>query len=163
MKKFNIKIVGVAFIAFAVIFVFAATEQWRFPVTLKISQIVADEYGGCAFSAMETNGFVTIYWLDKKGNAKYISEPAPGFVPGIIQACSKKQLTYMVVTPMPLIVQVNKKGDEKPIASLGGYMYGFPPPTLGFNHGRLIDKKGFFVFNVETNVGFNSVVRYSYK
>jgi hypothetical protein len=163
MKNINKKILVAALISLSVLFVFAATEQWKFPVTMQIAQVVADGYGGCAISAVETNGYVTIHWLDKKGNAKYTSDPYPGFIPGIIQSCSKKQLTYMSLIPIPLLVQVNKKGDEKPVVSLGGFLYGRPLPSLGANVNSFIDKKGFFVINVNTTAVTSAVVRYSYK
>jgi hypothetical protein len=112
MKKLRKKTLCAALISLSVLFVFAATEQWKLSLPMQVVQIVADGNGGCAAAALETNGYVSIHWLDKKGNAKYTSEPSPGFIPGMIQSCSKKQLIYMSMIPIPLLVQVNKKAKK---------------------------------------------------
>ena len=69
----------------------------------------------------------------------------------------------MALIPLPLLVQVNKKGDETPVITLGGFLYGRPIPGLAANVSSLTDKKGFFVINVNTNAKTSAVVRYSYK
>ena len=163
MKKLHKKTLAAALISLSVLFVFAATEQWRFTVPMMLVQVVADGNGGCATAALDTNGFINVFWFDKKGDIKYTSDPIPGFMPGIIQSCSKKQLVYMSMIPMPLLVQVNKKGDEKPVVSLGGFLYGRPLPGMAANTSSLTDKKGFFVINVNTNAETSAIVRYTYK
>jgi len=163
MKKLYKKTLVAALISLSVLFVFAATEKWRYTAPMIFVQVVADGNGGCSAAGLDTNGLANIFWFDNKGDIKYSSAPNPGFISGIIQSCSKKQLVYMSMIPMPLLVQVNQKRDEKPVVSLGGFLYGRPLPAMIANTSVFTDNKGFFVINVNTNAKTTAVVRYTYK
>jgi hypothetical protein len=141
--------------------VFAATEQWRYQSPHEITQIMTDGKGGCAVVVADTNGVSQVIWLDKKGQVLYTSLPAPGFPIGAINSCTPKQLVYTLLLGPPMLVQVTKTGQEIPVASIGGFLYG-RPLTYG-SANELSDKKGFFVINVETNTMRKTLVRYSYK
>lgn len=141
--------------------VFAATEQWRYQSPHEITQIMADGKGGCALVVADTNGIAQVIWLDKKGQLLYTSLQAPGFPIGAINSCTPKQLVYTLFLGPPMLVQVTRTGQEIPVASIGGYLYGRPLTYGGGS--ELSDKKGFFVVNVETNTMRKTLVRYSYK
>jgi len=159
--KAKIIVLGIFCLAIIVIQVYAATEQWRYQSPQEIVQVVPDGQGGCAITVADTNGLSQVVWLDKKGQVLYTSMQAMGFPGGSIGSCTPKQITYTLLLGPPMVVQVTKSGQEIPVASIGGYLYGLPPVYA--NNSEYSDKKGFFVFNVDTNTLRKTLVRYSYK
>ncbi len=148
-------------VALTVLLARAATRQWEYTSIQTIIQVVADGKGGCALAMADTNNIVTVVWLDRKGRSLYQSLPVSGPMLGPIQDCSPKQLTYTIFIGYPMIVQVDKKGHEQPVVSIGGITYGTPLAPNANN--RLGDKKGFLVINVDTNTMRETLVRYSFK
>ncbi len=139
------------------------TEQWRHVARAPVQQIVGDGKGGCAFVTRETNAFVSVVWLDKKGQLRYDSGPMETVPIGpVINDCTPKQVVYTGTAGFPMMVQVDKNGSPTPVVSFGGYLIGMTI-VAPYGHSRLGDKKGFFVLNVNTNTGVNTVVRYLYK
>lgn len=165
MKNIKLKIMIAFLISFTVLFAYAVTEQWRntFTGVDGIIQVVADGKGGCAVASLDTNGIAIISWYNKKGDVIYQSDNYIYGFPNMIQACSKNQLTYMLTVPVPMIVQVDKKGAERPVAVINGYLYSLPFTSLSANANTFVDKKGFFVVNANTNTKTFAVVRYTYK
>ncbi len=146
---------------------FAATQVWTYdrssdPDGAAIIQIIGDGKGGCGTVWMDTNDVINVVWLDKKGNVKY-EQQFYGFVlsPNVIIGCSKKQLVYFSGIPLPMVVQVDSKGNAKVTGTLGGYLTGLV--TLPLPRQKLVDKKGFFAVNADTNDIYQTLVRYSHK
>ena len=146
---------------------FAAKEIWKYDRNsdadgAKIVQIVSDGKGGCASVWFGTNEFLTVVWLDKKGNVKYENQMyGLYFSPNVILSCSPKQLVHFSGIPLPMVVQVDSKGIAKVIGTLNGYLTGiltFPIPKQ-----KLTDKKGFFAVNADTNAVYQTLIRYSNK
>jgi hypothetical protein len=161
MMKMKCIVAGLLGLLVVGLHVYAATEQWRYQSPHEIMQVVPDGKGGCAVAVADTNGLMQVVWLDKKGKVLYTSLPSMGFPIGPISSCTPKQLIYTLFLGPPMVIQVTNKGQEIPVASIGGYLYGMPL-TFG-NNSEYSDKKGFFVFNVETNTLRKTLVRYSYK
>lgn len=148
-------------VCLAATLLFAATEQWSYTAPAAVYQIVGDGKGGCAFCAADTNDISTVVWLDKKGAEKFVYGPVtPIFMQPTILSCSKKELIFGP-PGFPIIAQVDKKGDVQAVAGLTGYL--LPTPLVfPFGASQLSDKKGFFVINVNTHSGQNTIVRYSF-
>ena len=140
----------------------AATEQWSYSAPAPVQQIVADGKGGCAFVSTDTNGISSVVWLDKKGVNKFVYDiGSVFFIQPSILSCSKKELIFGP-PGFPVLAQVDKKGNVQAVADLTGYLMPFPVLfPIGFS--ELSDRKGFFVVNVNTNSGQNTIVRYSFK
>jgi hypothetical protein len=136
----------------------AITRQWSVPAGQAAFVVTADGKGGCAFLSFETNTAITVTWVDRKGAVKYQKESAVGTIPTLIK-CTRKVLVYSLTTSnVTTFVRVDKKGEE----TAGG-----DPGKLQqvIGQRRSIDKKGFFVVNIDTNPQPNrsEVVRYTDK
>ena len=147
---------------------FAATEMWRYerntqPHGAMVQQIVSDGKGGCATSWMDTNENFYVVWLDKKGKVKYEQKltmiPFPFGGLGPIADCSPKRLLYFTFV---VVVEVTKKGDVYVTGALDGLLMS-SPMLFPLPRQKLVDKKGFFAVNADTNSIYHAVVRYSNK
>jgi hypothetical protein len=142
----------------------AVTEQWRYAVRASVQQIVSDSKGGCVVSDRDVSNFVSVVWLTSKGAVQFTSGVVTGSPIGaMIHDCTASQLLYTGTPGFPMMVQVSKKGTMTPVVAIGGYLFGNPMIIPPYSASRLQDKKGFFVVNVNTNSGVESVVRYLYK
>jgi len=145
---------------------FAATKVWDYdrnsdPDGARIIQIVSDGKGGCASVWIDTNDLATIVWLDKKGEVKYEQQVLGMFFsPSLIIHCSKKRLVHFSGVPIPLVVQVDAKGNAKVTGTLNGYLMGVI--TLPIPSQKIYDKKGFFTANSDTNAIYQTLIRYSH-
>ncbi len=155
----------IIFLTFSVA-LFAATKVWDYdrntdPDGAQIIQIVADGKGGCAATWIDTNDVFTVVWLDKKGTVKYEQQMyGLMFSANMIIHCSKKRLVHFSGAPIPMVVQVDAKGNAKVTGTLNGYLMGiltFPIPKQ-----ILADKKGFFAANSDTNEIYQTLIRYSH-
>jgi hypothetical protein len=141
----------------------ALTEQWRYAARASVQQIVSDGKGGCAVSDRDISNYVSVVWLTQKGAVQFTTGVITGSPFGaMINDCTASQLLYTGTPGFPMMVQVNKKGVMTPVVAIGGYLLG-SPMVIPFGSSRVQDKKGFFVVNVNTNTGVETVVRYLYK
>lgn len=140
----------------------AATEQWRFAVTGTVYQLMADTSGGCAFVLVDTNSTARVFWLNKNGVPVYVSIPMSFGGMLSLNSCSPKQILFTTISGYPMMVQVDSKGRETPVAAVGSFVLGVPfmvPVALN----APMDKKGFFVQNIETNtMRRGAIVRYKF-
>ena len=139
----------------------AATEQWHVTVTGEVTQIVADGSGGCAFLRME-KGTNYVVWLNRKGEAIYQSTSLGTMLFSGITECTPKQILFTIISGYPMMVQVSSKGVETPVAVMGGFVLG-SPISVPVTFNKLADKKGFFIYNVNTNTAAGALVRYTFK
>jgi hypothetical protein len=143
----------------------AATEQWRYATGQRVAQILADGKGGCAVLYGDTNDHFTIVWLDKKGAVRYqqSGQLSSGPPLAMLAACTSKQLLHSDLSIFYQLVQVNKKGEPRAVAALGGFVLGSPLFPAPFALSDTGDRKGFFVLNTDTNTSEDTVVRYRFK
>jgi hypothetical protein len=141
----------------------AVTEQWRYAARASVQQIISDGKGGCAVADKDVSNLVSVVWLNQKGAVQFTTGVITGSPFGaFINDCTASQLLYTGTPGFPMMVQVGKKGTMTPVVAIGGYLLG-SPMIVPFGSSRVQDKKGFFVVNVNTNSGVESVVRYLYK
>lgn len=139
----------------------AATQLWTFGPVLAVYQVVADGSGGCAVGWIETNGFMFVTWLDKKGNEVF-SHRGSGFSPGgPVLGCNKKQLVYADVPGLFTTVTVDRKGVATVVTALGAFLQ--EPPGSPSSRCKLDDPRGIFLVNMNTNTGFQTLIRMSHK
>jgi hypothetical protein len=141
----------------------AATKEWSIGGGTYVRQLVADGAGGCAFFWHNTNGYVEIVWVAKKGVIRYRKKILVGSQKPILR-CGKKELVYLAssTSSLPFVVHVDSKGTEQEIKVPHTIIK--PPYESQANYLVPSDKKGFFVSEFKTNPPMaESVVRYSYK
>jgi hypothetical protein len=136
----------------------ALMQDWSVPTGVSVTRIAADGKGGCACVALEANGKVAIYWIDRKGAVRYQKESTPGMGFTILR-CLKQELVYVTHGASATeVVHVDRKGrqtvlpvQDRPYATAA---------TMG-----PVDKKYLFLAVVDTNQSPSraEVIRYSCK
>ena len=122
----------------------ALTYQWSVPAGSTVVSLMADGKGGCAFVYVETNGAMTVVWVDTKGTTKY-EKALPLGTSAVVSKCLKKSLVYYSQTlGSGELIQVDKKGSESSTVE-PGKVYA-PLPMFAST-----DKKGLFVVAIDTN------------
>jgi len=138
----------------------AATEEWSFPGSNGVYQLVTDGKGGCAFVRLEVAGMRMI-WLDHKGEVRFQKPIILGAQ--AILALSKNYLYYLDYSPPgQAVVQVDKKGADARIAT-DAQSIPQVPALWAVPENSVGDKKGFFVVRIETNTAQYTVSRFSNK
>jgi hypothetical protein len=136
----------------------AITRHWSVPAGQATLLVIADGKGGCAFLSFETNGATAVTWADRKGAVKYQKEYVLGTFPVLVK-CTPKVLVYSLTTSnVTTFVKVDRKGEEMAAGDSGKFQQ-------AISQRRSVDKKGFFVVNIDTNPPPNrsEIVRYTDK
>jgi hypothetical protein len=136
----------------------ALTRQWSVAAGSGVTSLMADGKGGCAFVHSETNGTMTIVWVDKKGTVKY-EENFPVGTVVLVTECLKKAMVYYKQSGSDReLVQVDKKGQETSLTESDIVLN--PLPVI-----VTYDKQGFFALGIDTNQipVRTEVIRYSIK
>jgi hypothetical protein len=136
----------------------ALTRQWSVAAGSGVTSLMADGKGGCAYAHSETNGTMTIVWVDKNGAVKY-EETFPVGTGVLVTECLKKAMIYFKQSGSSReLVQVDKKGQETSLTESDVVLN--PLPVI-----VTYDKQGFFTLGIDTNQlpARTEIIRYSIK
>jgi hypothetical protein len=152
---------SVALIFLGAVAAWAATQRWSYDSTPVIFQIVADGSGGCAYVRLETNTYISVLWLDRKGTLIYRVDLATN-EPATIVRCTKKQLVYAAYQDSWRFVQVANDGTATPITA-GNNTLTVPLLRQEMPVNVMADRKGFFGVLVTIPGSRQTLVRFDNK
>ena len=135
----------------------ATTREWAYPLPegSSVSQVIADDVGGVAFTYAGPEGDLRVVWLDSKGRVSYqrgVTAQTP------ILGVNNRALVLDVGEENKIVI-IDRGGEETDVAGAGPPAYGGSPLTIP---NKITDLNGFFAVTFGDSGSQNALVRYSY-